>query len=185
MPRCPAPAPPKGILTSRIVRGLLPPLVCVLLSSYLVCVYETLWQEGTLDSLVPWVPWPDVAVSPEGPFSISTFALSLLLVGAHRGLARARCGAALHLGLRGGGGEGQRGLALGNRWIYAVDRPLTHATTPPCRFSVPTPAVSGGAALGPSLLWAGARPGCGTVLAAPLRLPQKRHRSHCPACARP
>ncbi|GBF88612.1 hypothetical protein Rsub_01327 [Raphidocelis subcapitata] len=69
-----------GILTSRIVRGLLPPLVCVLLSSYLVCVYETLWLEGTLDSLVPWMPWPDVAVSPEGPFSISTFALSLLLV---------------------------------------------------------------------------------------------------------
>jgi putative membrane protein len=73
-------APPPGILTSRIVRGLLPPLVCVLLSSYLVCCYEELWQEGTLDELVPLIPWPDLAVSPEGPFSISTFALSLLLV---------------------------------------------------------------------------------------------------------
>jgi len=29
---------------------------------------------------VPWISWPDIAVSPEGPFSISTFALSLLLV---------------------------------------------------------------------------------------------------------
>lgn len=39
-----------------------------------------LWQDGTLDSIVPWFPWPDIAVSPEGPFAISTFALSLLLV---------------------------------------------------------------------------------------------------------
>lgn len=69
-----------GILTSRIVRGLLPPLVCVLMSSYLVCLYEELWQEGTLDVFVPFIPWPDLAVSPDGPFSISTFALSLLLV---------------------------------------------------------------------------------------------------------
>jgi len=74
------PPTPQGILTSRIVRGLLPPLVCVLLSSYLVCLYEEFWQEGALDTLVPWFPWPNLAVSPEGPFSISTFALSLLLV---------------------------------------------------------------------------------------------------------
>jgi len=33
-----------GILTSRIVRGLLPPLACVLVSSYMVCLYEELWQ---------------------------------------------------------------------------------------------------------------------------------------------
>jgi predicted membrane chloride channel (bestrophin family) len=72
--------PPLGILYSRIVRGLLPPLVCVLLSSYIVCCYEELWQEGTLDQWVPWFPWPDLAVSPDGPFAISTFALSLLLV---------------------------------------------------------------------------------------------------------
>ena len=70
----------RGILFSRIVRGLLPPLVCVLLSSYLVCTYEELWQEGALDEFVPFIPWPDIAVSPEGPFAISTFALSLLLV---------------------------------------------------------------------------------------------------------
>ena len=77
---CPTSSWPTGILTSRIVRGLLPPLVCVLISSYLVCVYEQLWQDGTLDAFLPAVTWPNLAVSPEGPFSISTFALSLLLV---------------------------------------------------------------------------------------------------------
>jgi hypothetical protein len=66
-----------GIATSRIVRGLLPPLVCVLITSYSVCTYEELWNEGRLDA--PFA-WPDLAVSPDGPFSISTFALSLLLV---------------------------------------------------------------------------------------------------------
>jgi hypothetical protein len=40
-----------GILSSRIVRGLLPPLVCVLLTSYCLCVYEELWTEGELEGV--------------------------------------------------------------------------------------------------------------------------------------
>lgn len=41
----------QGILGSRIVRGLLPPLVCVLLSSYMVCTYEGAAEPGVASGL--------------------------------------------------------------------------------------------------------------------------------------
>ena len=67
-------------MNSRIVRGLLPPLASVLLISYLVCLYEQLLSDGLLEALAPAFPWPDLAISPDGPFASSTVALSLLLV---------------------------------------------------------------------------------------------------------
>lgn len=69
-----------GILTSRIARGLLQPIFYVFVSSCAVCYYETLLSQGLLVRILPDMPWPELAVSPSGPFSISTFALSLLLV---------------------------------------------------------------------------------------------------------
>jgi hypothetical protein len=68
------------MLNSRIVRGLLPPLSTVLVVSYSVCLYQELLSEGRLSDWLPGVPWPSVAISPDGPFSSSTVALSLLLV---------------------------------------------------------------------------------------------------------
>lgn len=93
------------MLTSRIVRGLLKPLLYVAGISVGVSVYESLlhagvvkeWLEhmavvvidgsggeGSLPSslgavLAKYEP-QDITISPMGPFSISTFALSLLLV---------------------------------------------------------------------------------------------------------
>lgn len=68
------------MLTSRIVRGLLSPLLYVASISVAVSIYEPMYKSGALHEWLPQVPWVDVAVSPMGPFSISTFALSLLLV---------------------------------------------------------------------------------------------------------
>lgn len=45
-----------------------------------VCCYEAALQSGALHSLAPGFPWPNLAVPYQGLFSISTFALSLLLV---------------------------------------------------------------------------------------------------------
>ena len=69
-----------GIFNSRIARGLLPALGFVFTSSCLVCLYEDMLAAGALAAVAPWGRWPDLAVAPEGPFAISTFALSLLLV---------------------------------------------------------------------------------------------------------
>jgi predicted membrane chloride channel (bestrophin family) len=70
----------QGVLTSRIVRGLLPPLSYTAAGSFAVCCYETLLGNGTLAQLAPAINWPNLSVNPDGAFSISTFALSLLLV---------------------------------------------------------------------------------------------------------
>eukprot|EP00878_Enallax_costatus_P025175 GHUV01026908.1.p1 GENE.GHUV01026908.1~~GHUV01026908.1.p1 ORF type:complete len:418 (+),score=116.02 GHUV01026908.1:150-1403(+) len=48
--------------------------------SILVCSYHTLLDVGLLHKLLPAVQWPAVALPSNGVFSISTFALSLLLV---------------------------------------------------------------------------------------------------------
>jgi hypothetical protein len=70
----------QGILTSRIVRGLAPPLIYTAAGALTVSLYESLQESGVLAQYIPGIPFPDLAVSVDGPFSISTFALSLLLV---------------------------------------------------------------------------------------------------------
>jgi hypothetical protein len=70
----------QGILTSRIVRGLAPPLIYTATGALAVSCYEFLQESGVLAQYIPGIPFPDLAVSVDGPFSISTFALSLLLV---------------------------------------------------------------------------------------------------------
>ncbi|KAF8069493.1 hypothetical protein HT031_001609 [Scenedesmus sp. PABB004] len=68
----------RGMLGSRIVRGLWPVLAYVACVSTAVCVYETALQQGALPE---WgFAWPRIALDLAGPFSLSTFALSLLLV---------------------------------------------------------------------------------------------------------
>lgn len=68
----------KGAAASRIARGLAGPLAYVAVISLSVCIYETALNDGTLPDL--GFQWPQLAVEIAGPFSLSTFALSLLLV---------------------------------------------------------------------------------------------------------
>jgi len=67
-----------GLFSSRIVRGLKAPLTYVAIVSTAVCSYET----ALLHKLLPDLGflWPSLTVNFTGPFSLSTFALSLLLV---------------------------------------------------------------------------------------------------------
>eukprot|EP00775_Hariotina_reticulata_P010167 gene10169-10327_t len=67
-----------GLFSSRIVRGLKAPLAYVAIVSTAVCTYET----ALLNKLLPDLGfvWPSLTVNFTGPFSLSTFALSLLLV---------------------------------------------------------------------------------------------------------
>eukprot|EP00878_Enallax_costatus_P034618 GHUV01038397.1.p1 GENE.GHUV01038397.1~~GHUV01038397.1.p1 ORF type:complete len:262 (+),score=45.15 GHUV01038397.1:103-888(+) len=68
----------RGVLSSRIARGLSGPLTYVGVISLGVCAYETALEGGALPE---WgFTWPRLAVEIAGPFSLSTFALSLLLV---------------------------------------------------------------------------------------------------------
>eukprot|EP00878_Enallax_costatus_P036382 GHUV01040848.1.p1 GENE.GHUV01040848.1~~GHUV01040848.1.p1 ORF type:complete len:202 (+),score=2.55 GHUV01040848.1:166-771(+) len=72
-----------GLLSSRIVRGLAAPLIYVGAISFAVVSYETALKDGVLPDLsgaISWWHWPSIAMSISGPFSLSTFALSLLLV---------------------------------------------------------------------------------------------------------
>ncbi|WIA10104.1 hypothetical protein OEZ85_010311 [Tetradesmus obliquus] len=63
----------RGLFTSRIVRGLASPLLYVGAISLVVCSYEQLLLQGVIHT-------PSIALPVAGPFSLSTFALSLLLV---------------------------------------------------------------------------------------------------------
>jgi hypothetical protein len=68
-----------GLLTSRIVKGLAGPLNYVGLIAFAVSSYEWALARGMLHDIGLW-HWPSISVSIVGPFSLSTFALSLLLV---------------------------------------------------------------------------------------------------------
>lgn len=62
------------LFQSRIVRGLLPPLVTLTGIATFVAVYQTLLESGTLPASFPKITFES------GPFSSTSFALSLLLV---------------------------------------------------------------------------------------------------------
>ncbi|DBA73418.1 hypothetical protein WJX77_011203 [Trebouxia sp. C0004] len=63
------------ILGSRIVRGLLQPLLIVTAVSSIVAIYETLLESGFLA-----LGAPSLSIEATAPFSLTSFALSLLLV---------------------------------------------------------------------------------------------------------
>lgn len=69
-----------SIISSRIVLGLLKPMLYVAGISLAVCSYHSLADAAILTRLAPWLCFPCVNLSSSGVFSISTFALSLLLV---------------------------------------------------------------------------------------------------------
>jgi hypothetical protein len=69
----------KGILTSRIAVGLRTPLLYVVGISLAVCCYQNV--EQLLPEPVIGLHWPSIAGGHiSSPFSLTTFALSLLLV---------------------------------------------------------------------------------------------------------
>ena len=71
----------KGILSSRIVMGLRTPLLYVVGISLAVCCYQSALEQHLLPELVTGLQWPSIADGHlSSPFSLSTFALSLLLV---------------------------------------------------------------------------------------------------------
>uniref|UniRef100_A0A383VJ70 Uncharacterized protein n=1 Tax=Tetradesmus obliquus TaxID=3088 RepID=A0A383VJ70_TETOB len=70
-----------GILTSRIARGLFGPMSYVASICFGVCLYHSLLEYNILQQWVaPDLDWPTINLNSSGIFSISTFALSLLLV---------------------------------------------------------------------------------------------------------
>jgi len=81
-PPRPAAAPPTPPCrrSSRILWGLSGPLVFNFCIAIFVCTYETMHTWKLLPPLLPGMAWPSIVVSADGPFSLSTFALSLLLV---------------------------------------------------------------------------------------------------------
>lgn len=70
-----------GILSSRMVRGLAQPLRTIAVISIMVVTYESLRQGGMLPDVLPGgIGWPVVELHSREPFTLTSFALSLLLV---------------------------------------------------------------------------------------------------------
>lgn len=91
VPPPPHPSPPPNPHSSRILWGLAGPLTYNICIATFVATYETLLAWNLLPPLLPGMEWPSIVMSAEGPFSLSTFVLSLLLV-FRTNSAYARCG---------------------------------------------------------------------------------------------